>query len=119
MQTKDALTKLAKHPARTFLDLTNFNGYAVGCCAITGTSPVCEMHPDTDEFFYMIDGELSFINLTADSGQVERNVLADATLVVPQGLWHKPAAHGGAKFIYMTPDQSLHSDAADPRSESV
>lgn len=42
-----------------------------------------EIHPDTDEFFYVIDGELSFINLTADGGQVERNVLAGATLDGP------------------------------------
>ena len=77
MQTKDVLTKIAKHPPETFLILTT------------------------------------------DGGQVERSVLAGATLVVPQGLWHKPTAPGGAKFIYMTPGQSLHSDAADPRSESV
>ena len=36
---------------------------------------------------------------------------AASTFVVPKGVWHKPGAPNGSKFIYLTPGETLHSDA--------
>jgi len=77
-------------------------------------SPVWEMHPDTDEFFYVLEGTFE-ITLLTDTGPICHVAPAGSTFVIPRGLWHKPAAPNGAKFMYMTPGQSLHSDAEDPR----
>ena len=71
------------------------------------------MHPDTDEFFYVIEGTVE-ITLLED----ERNhyaAPAGSSFVVPKGVWHKPGAPEGAKFIYYTPGESLYSESEDPR----
>lgn len=116
MEVTPVLSELAAHPAGSFLEIAQFNGNSVGACDITGTSPVWEMHPDTDELFYIIEGSFEATLLT---GEEPKHVVvpAGSMFVVPRGIWHKPAAPNGAKFIYLTPGQTLHSDAADPRLE--
>jgi len=115
MLPKDVLAELAKHPCGTFLDLLDCNDSSLGCCDITGESPVWEMHPDTDELFVVPAGALSFTVLNNDGGREHHSVNSGSVFVVPKGLWHKPAARAGEKFLYLTPGQTLHSDAEAPR----
>lgn len=115
MHVKNVLAELAAHPDGTFIDVAPFNGASIGACDITGISTVWEMHPDTDEFFYVIQGELE-VTLLLDTGREPFVAGAGSTLVVPRGVWHKPGAPKGAKFIYLTPGQTLHSEADDPRA---
>ncbi len=114
MNVIDVREELSKHPEGTFLNILEFNHNHVGACDITGESPVWEMHPDTDEFFYIIEGQFEIILL---DGQNPSKFIAKSgsSFVVPQGIWHKPAAPGGCKFIHFTPGESLHSQAKDPR----
>lgn len=114
MQIVDVLAKLASSPEGSFLNTVELNGHHFGCCDITGVSPVWEMHPDTEEYFYIIEGEFELTLLTEDSRE-HHVASAGSTFVVPKGLWHKPAAPSGAKFIYFTPGQTQHSEAEDPR----
>ena len=114
MEVKNILAELAASPEGTFLDTVDFNGSSFGACRITGVSPVWEMHPDTDEFFYIIDGEFE-ITLLEECGPSHHRAPAGSAFVVPKGLWHKPGAPNGARFIYFTPGTSLHSEAEDPR----
>jgi mannose-6-phosphate isomerase-like protein (cupin superfamily) len=117
MKVVDVPAKLAAVAEGSFIDTVDFNGKSFGACDITGVSPVWEMHPDTDEYFHVLEGELELTLLTANT--TEHHVArAGCSMVVPKGLWHKPAAPNGAKFIYFTPGQSLHSDADDPREAS-
>ena len=118
MDVKHIRDELAANPPGTFLDLVEFNGRSFGACDITGVSPVWEMHPDTDEFFLILDGEFEITLLLAD-GPESFKAPAGSTFVVPRGIWHKPGAPNGARFVYHTPGQSLHSDAEDPRTESA
>ena len=115
MEVKDIMAELDAHPEGTFLQLTGFNGSHVGAVRVTGVSPVWEMHPDTDELFYVLDGEVEFVLLEADDPRTY-TAAAGSTFVVPTGIWHKPGAPGGASFMYFTPGTSLHSDQDDPRS---
>ena len=117
MQVKDILEQLAAHPDGSFLDLVDFNDHGFGACSIEGVSPVWEMHPDTDEFFYVIEGQFE-LTLLRDEGEEHIVIPAGSVGVVPRGLWHRPAAPQGAKFMYLTPGTSLHSDSDDPRKES-
>lgn len=117
MNVKDVLAELAAVPEGTFLDVVPFNGHHLGACSITGVSPVWEMHPDTDELFYVIAGTFEVTILKPD-GAEHLVAPAGSTLVVPRGLWHKPAAPEGASFMYLTPGQSLHSEADDPRDSA-
>ena len=114
MGIKNVLAELDEAPEGSFLRLLEFNEGGVGACSITGTSPVWEMHPDTDEFFHVIEGALEFEMLLEEKSEHWR-VEAGSVCVIPRGVWHRPAAPTGARFLFMTPGQSLHSDARDPR----
>ena len=116
MEIKHVLTELAQHPEFTFLDVIPFNDHHVGALSVTGVAPGWEMHPDTDELFFILEGEVEFV-LLEDEGP--RTVIAKAgeMFAVPQGIWHKPGAPKGAKFFYLTPGESLSSDLPDPRQD--
>lgn len=114
MQIINIKEKLNSHPPSSFIDLIEFNEHSFGVCSITGISPVWEMHPDTDEFFHILEGQAVFILLEED-GRKEYIANEGHVFVVPKGVWHKPGSHKGMKFIYLTPGQSLHSEANDPR----
>ena len=114
MIVKDVKEELSKHPEGTFLSLLNFNNSAIGACKITGVSPVWEMHPDTDEFFYIIEGQFEMVLLDQDP-PTKHIAKAGSSFVVPRGIWHKPGAPDGCTFIHFTPGESLHSEADDPR----
>ncbi len=115
MEIKDIKKELSKHPAGTFLNLLKFNRTHIGACDISGSSPVWEMHPDTDEFFFILEGQFE---ITLLDGETPSKHIVDSgsCFVVPTGIWHKPAPNG-CKFIHLTPGESLHSEALDPRTK--
>ncbi len=114
MDVTDIPKLLAANPEGSFLSFGDFNGQSFGTCAVSGVSPGWEMHPDTDEFFYVIEGCVEITLLEAD-GPVHHIAPAGCSFVVPRGIWHKPGAPDGAKFLYFTPGESLYSEADDPR----
>lgn len=116
MQITHVEELLNAHDDGAFLDVAKFNHHAFGTCRISGASPYWEMHPDTDEFFYVVDGMLEF-TLLLDDGPCVKHVPAGSVAVVPKGIWHRPGAPNGASFLYMTPGETLHSDKEDPRVE--
>lgn len=118
MEVTDVLKLIAENPEGSFLAFGSFNGTAFGACDITGVSPGWEMHPDTDEFFFVIAGTVE-ITLLEDEGPNHYVAPSGTSFVVPKGIWHKPGAPEGAKFIYFTPGQSLYSESNDPRRASI
>ena len=113
MTVTNAIDVLDGSPEHSFLNIAKFNDGNFGCCQTSGQSPVWEMHPDTDEFFYIIEGEFEITLLTGT--EEEKHVAsAGSVFVVPKGIWHKPAAPKGAKFLFYTPGQSLHSESKNP-----
>lgn len=114
MQVKNIVAELNSAKEGEFVQLLPFNQSHLGAVSIVGVSPVWEMHPDTDELFFVIDGTLQ-ISLLSDDGIEHYVATAGESMVVPRGQWHKPAAPDGAKFIFLTPGQSLHSELDDPR----
>ena len=116
MEITDVLQLLKDNPEGSFLEFSAFNDRSFGTCDVTGVSPGWEMHPDTDEFFYVIEGTVEITLLEVD-GPNHYVAPAGSSFVVPQGIWHKPGAPAGAKFIYFTPGQSLYSESEDPRTD--
>jgi mannose-6-phosphate isomerase-like protein (cupin superfamily) len=114
MELKDIKAELEAAPEGAFLELVSFNDTHFGACSVTGVSPVWEMHPDTDEFYYILEGEAE-ITLLEDSGAKCYTAPAGTVFVVPKGICHKSGVPSGAKFMYFTPGISLHSEAEDPR----
>jgi mannose-6-phosphate isomerase-like protein (cupin superfamily) len=115
MKVVNVLEGLSQSPKGDFKELLLFNNKAVGAVDIHGVSPVWEMHPESDELFYVIEGVLE-IELLTDAGSKLYSASANETMVVPKGFWHKPSAPNGAKFFYLIAGQSLHSDEEDPRA---
>ena len=113
MDITDVHKLLADNPQGSFLDFSALNGTSFGTCSVTGISPGWEMHPDTDEFFFVMEGTVE-ITLLEDE-QNHYTAPAGSSFVVPKGVWHKPGAPEGAKFIYYTPGESLYSESEDPR----
>ena len=115
MMPIDVLALLKEHGEGKFLDVVPFNGNNFGACDLAGVSPVWEIHPDTDEFFYVLEGQFEITLLQGDESN-HHIVKAGSMFVVPKNVWHKPGAPDGAKFLYFTPGQSLHSDDEKPRA---
>jgi len=118
METTNVIKLLNDHPRGTFLEFSPFNQRAFGTCDFIGVAPGWEMHPDTDEFFYVISGCME-LTLLEDSGAQHVVAPAGSSFVVPRGIWHRPGALNGARFIWFTPGQSLFSDSADPRLDQA
>lgn len=116
MEISNVIKLLAEHPEGSFLEFSRFNGKTFGTCNVTGVSSGWEMHPDTDEFFYVIEGVVE-ITLLEEVEPKHYTAPAGSSFVVPQGVWHKPGAPNGAKFIYFTPGESLYSESDDPRDD--
>ncbi len=114
MDTTDVLSLLGSNPEGSFLEFGSFNGRAFGTCRVRGVSPGWEMHPDTDEFFYIIEGTFE-ITLLESTDPEHYTAPAGTSFIVPRGIWHKPGAPEGAKFIYFTPGETLYSEETDPR----
>lgn len=109
MEIKNIVDVLTSEPEGSFLDIAQFNEHNFGVCSIVGISPVWEMHPDTDEFFHIVEGEAVF-TLLETSGEKEYRASAGSVFVVPKGIWHKPGSPDGMKFLYFTPGESRHSE---------
>ena len=71
---------------------------------------------DTDEFFYILEGTFT-MRLLFDDGPQDVVAPAGTAFVVPKGIWHKPGAPDGAKALYLTPGETLWSEADDPRAD--
>ena len=77
MEVTDIGKLLADNAEGTFLEFSSFNGRSFGTCDITGVSPGWEMHPDTDEFCYIIEGTFEI------GGQEHFYLEGQAALAIP------------------------------------
>ena len=118
MHVTDIPKLLSDHPPGSFLEFCPVDDRTFGACDFTGVAPGWEMHPDTDEFFYVISGCME-VTLLEDSGPRRYVARAGSAFVVPRGVWHKPGARDGARFIYFTPGRSLYSACDDPRLDQT
>lgn len=106
--------------------VTRVNDYDVRVAKVRGDH-VWHAHDDTDEFFLVLDGELS-IELRdgagagggpngAGGGSERRTVVLrkGSVFVVPRGVEHKPHSEGGASILLFEPSGTLSvGDRHDP-----
>lgn len=87
--------------------VTRVNDYDVRVAKVEGDH-VWHAHDDTDEFFLVIDGELT-IDLRDGGPGGERTVTLPkgAVFVVPRGTEHKPSSPGGASILMFEPTGTL------------
>ena len=81
--------------------ITSVNDYDVRIAKVAGEH-VWHTHDSTDEFFLVLDGELT---IAMRDGADERNVTLPkgSVFVVPRGIEHKPSAAEGASILMFEP----------------
>ncbi|MEN8654536.1 cupin domain-containing protein [Streptomyces sp. 21So2-11] len=99
--------------------VTRVNDYDVRVAKVAGEH-IWHVHDDTDEFFQVIEGELT-IGLREAGAEgatgVERYVVlpAGSVFVVPRGIEHKPSsAHGASILLFEPTGTSTVGDRHDP-----
>ncbi len=101
-----------------FNDLGPFNDGHMGVfwSSAGGPSP-WEMHPKTDEFLQVLEGQVDVEILPegTEEGRVVR-IGAGECCIVPRGCWHRQTMLVRSKELYITPGSSLHSNLDDPRT---
>jgi len=88
------------------------NDYDVRITKVAGEY-IWHVHTDTDEFFLVLDGELT-IELRENG--IERSVVLpkNSVYVVPRGVEHKPVSAAGASIMVIEPaGQSTVGDQHD------
>ncbi|MEV7682258.1 cupin domain-containing protein [Streptomyces sp. NPDC088341] len=96
--------------------VTRVNDYDVRVARVAGEH-IWHVHVDTDEFFQVIEGELS-IALREEGGERTVALPRGSVFVVPRGVWHKPSSATGASLLLFEPSGTLsvgdrHDDIPD------
>jgi mannose-6-phosphate isomerase-like protein (cupin superfamily) len=80
-----------------------------------------EMHPDTDELLFVLEGSDTIEILALDPGEPSTLVplTAGTFTVVPRGHWHRHRDVRDLIEFYFTPGTSLASEDDDPRLDGA
>jgi mannose-6-phosphate isomerase-like protein (cupin superfamily) len=81
--------------------VTAVNDYDVRIAKVAGEH-VWHIHDNTDEFFLVLDGELT-IALREAAGERRVTLPRGSVFVVPRGTEHKPSAPDGASILMFEP----------------
>jgi mannose-6-phosphate isomerase-like protein (cupin superfamily) len=86
---------------------TRMNDYDVRIAKVAGEF-AWHSHAETDEFFLVLDGELTIALRDADA---ERTVTLakDSVFVVPRGVEHKPSSMEGASILMFEPTGTVNT----------
>jgi quercetin dioxygenase-like cupin family protein/predicted DNA-binding protein (MmcQ/YjbR family) len=97
-----------------FQELSRFNQGSVGVfVASKGVSP-WEYHADSDEFLYVLEGEVEVTVLAEDETHAAR-LTAGSCLVIPRGHWHRHCVSKHLKELFVRPGSTEYSEVDDPR----
>lgn len=90
--------------------VTRVNDYDVRIAKVAGEF-VWHAHDDTDEFFLVLDGELTIaLRLPADSGRESAVTLRRGDVfVVPRGTEHRPSSADGASILMFEPTGTVNT----------
>lgn len=98
--------------------LASVNDYDVKVVKLEGEF-VWHSHPDTDELFLVVDGELT-IQLRDAAGPRTVDLGPGDVYVVPRGVEHCPRANGAAQAILIEPQGTVNTgDAGGERTQPL
>jgi homogentisate 1,2-dioxygenase len=89
------------------------DGYTIESSALGGPPVnIKEMHPDADEFLYLVSGRVR-VRLELADGDREAEVGPGRCLVVPRGTWHRIIVDEPGQLINVTPGPGGQNQPAD------
>lgn len=79
-----------------------FEGLTLGVARMDRPAPHGgEMHPDGDEFLYLVDGR---VRVVLETDPVEKiDLVPGDALIVPRGIWHRVEILEPSEILYATP----------------
>ena len=86
---------------------TTINDYDVRVAKVAGDF-AWHRHDNTDEFFLVLDGELS-IALREEKDERVVTLRKNSVFVVPRGVEHKPSSSAGAAILMFEPTGTAHA----------
>ncbi|SDU35485.1 cupin domain-containing protein [Jiangella alkaliphila] len=88
--------------------VTRINDYDVRIAKVVGEF-VWHAHDDTDEFFLVLDGELTIaLRPSADGPESAVTLHRGDVYVVPRGTEHRPTSAGGASILMFEPTGTVN-----------
>jgi mannose-6-phosphate isomerase-like protein (cupin superfamily) len=90
--------------------VTSLNDYDVKVVKVLGEF-VWHTHPDTDELFLVLSGELT-IGLREDGAEREVVLGPNDVFVVPRGVEHRPRAHVETAAVLVEPQGTVNTGDA-------
>lgn len=115
LQPYHPLVVLGDAAEMDFREIAAFNDGTIGIFRSgAGVSP-WEYHPDDDEILYVLDGSVT-ITVLSEREATDVLVKKGSLLVVPRGHWHRHTVHESLVELYVTPGETRHSTADDPRA---
>jgi quercetin dioxygenase-like cupin family protein len=105
-------------PALAFHTFSSFNKGSVGVFRAARETSPWELHPDDDELLYVVEGEIEITTLGA-AGPVTSVISSGEIFVVPRGVWHRQTIARPTVQVWITPGDTKHSMAEDPRGEAT
>ena len=87
--------------------VTRINDYDVRVAKVAGEF-VWHAHEDTDEFFLVLDGELT-IALRDAAGEPTVTLRRGDVFVVPRGVSHRPSSAAGASILMFEPTGTVNT----------
>ena len=98
-------------------EFSNFGGHVlVQTFTFDEPWPTWEMHPEGDEFVYLLAGDTDFL---LREGSAERRVRVSEPgtyVVVPKGAWHTARPHAATTMLFVTPGEGTLNAESPPES---
>lgn len=76
-------------------------GWLISEYAFTEDWPTWEMHPEGDEFVYLLSGAVELL-LDRDGGIVSVPLAGTGAAVVPRGVWHTARVKAPSRMLHVT-----------------
>ena len=76
--------------------------------------PSWEVHPEGDEFVYLLEGDTDFVLKLGDVEQTVRVNQVGSYVVVPKGAWHTARPHTSTTMLFVTPGEGTLNALAPP-----
>ena len=96
-------------------DFDNFTGHVlIQEFSFDAPWPTWEVHPEGDEFVYLLTGDTDFVLREGRSERTVRVSEPGSYVVVPKGAWHTARPHAPTTMLFVTPGEGTLNAESPP-----
>jgi mannose-6-phosphate isomerase-like protein (cupin superfamily) len=96
-------------------DFANFAGHVlIQQFSFVSPWPTWEMHPEGDEFVYLLAGDTDFVLRENGDERTVRVSEPGSYVVVPKGAWHTARPHAPTTLLFVTPGEGTLNAESPP-----